>query len=160
MFVSRLVSTLVLGATLATSGALAQNFNQALRCPSNTAQFGNPKDGVYCRKPGVKDGAFTAHGPYAAYYANGQKSAEGQYVEGFRSGAWTFYTESGQLSERIDFQGGNYHGQRVEYFPNGKPRVVEAYTNGKRDGVVQEFSEDGKLVRQVTYRDGQQLASK
>lgn len=160
MFVSKLMSTLVIGITLVTSGAFAQNTTQALKCPAGTTQFGTAKDGLFCRKPGVKDGAFTAHGPYAAYHANGQKSTEGQYSDGFRSGSWTFYNEAGQLSERIDFQGGNYHGQRVAYFPNGKPRVVESYMEGKRNGLMQEFSEDGKLVRQVTYRDGQQLAAK
>ncbi len=163
---SKMMQTLVLGVFLAGPVALAQEQaatgakNPTLNCPAGTKQVGNPNDGLYCRKLEAKEGLHAPHGPYASFFPNGQKRAEGQYVDGFRSGSWTFYDESGQVTGRTEFQRDNYHGKRVQYFPNGKQRMVEEYTNGKRNGLVQEFSEDGKLVRQAQYRDDRQVAEK
>ncbi|KFA94359.1 toxin-antitoxin system YwqK family antitoxin [Archangium violaceum] len=166
MLHSKLTRTLVVGLTLATSVAFAEGTAAStgstpkLACPAGTLQTGNLKDGLYCRKGDVKAGRGDAHGPYASYFPNGKKSAEGQYVDGFRTGLWTFYSEDGQVRGKTEFQGGNYHGKHVEYFPNGKQRLVEEFANGRRNGLAQEFSVDGKLVRQAQYRDDQQIAEK
>lgn len=166
MLHSKLTRTLVVGLTLATSVAFAEGTAAStgstpkLACPAGTKQTGNLSDGLYCRKGDAKAGKGDAHGPYASYFPNGKKSAEGQYVDGFRSGLWTFYSEDGQVRGRTEFQGGNYHGKHVEYFPNGKQRLVEEFASGRRNGLSQEFSEEGKLVRQAKYRDDQQVAEK
>jgi len=159
MLSSKLIRTLTLGLSLTGAAAFAGDeagnagANVQLNCPSGTKQFGNPNDGVYCRKPVSKDGYNLPHGPYVSYYPNGQKRSVGQYFEGFRSGTWTFYDEAGKQTGRTEFSGDNYHGKRVQYFANGKPRLVEEYVNGKRNGLTQEFAEDGKLVREAQYRD-------
>jgi len=167
MLLSKMMQTLALGLVFAAPVSFAEGqiakgvaTNYKLNCPAGTKQFGNADDGLYCRKVDAIDGIHTPHGPYVAYYPNGQKRSEGQYVDGFRSGLWTFYNEAGQVTGRTEFQRENYHGKRVLYFANGKQRIVEEYTNGKRNGLVQEFSEDGKLVRQARYRDDQQVAEK
>ncbi|WPB73736.1 hypothetical protein KYC5002_32435 [Archangium violaceum] len=166
MLHSKLTRTLVVGLTLATSVAFAEGTAASngstpkLACPAGTKQTGNLNDGLYCRKVDAKADRNAAHGPYASYFPNGKKSAEGQYVDGFRTGLWTFYSEDGQVRGRTEFQGGNYHGKHVEYFANGKQRLVEEFANGRRNGLAQEFSEDGKLVRQAQYRDDQQVAEK
>jgi len=166
MVSSKLTRTLIIGLTLAATAAFAQDTaagsgaNYKLKCPAGTKQSGNPSDGLVCRKVEAKNGSHAAHGPYASFFPNGQKSAEGQYVDGFRSGLWTFYNEAGQVRGQTEFQGGNYHGKHVEFFPNGKQRLVEEYANGKRNGTVKEFSEDGKLVKQTEYRDNREVATK
>jgi hypothetical protein len=151
---------LVVGLMLSATGSLAGEAAPKLNCPANTRQFGNPQEGLICRKPNPAGDLGVAHGPYASFHANGQKDAEGQYVDGFRSGTWSFYSENGQLRSRIEFQTGNYHGKREEFFPNGKLRIIESYVAGKLNGLVKEFSEDGQLVRQAEYRDNQEVASK
>lgn len=166
MLPSKMMKTLTLGMVLAAPMAFAggqatkSTATYKLNCPAGTKQFGTADDGLFCRKVDATDGMHIPHGPYVSYYPNGQKRSEGQYVEGFRSGLWTFYSEAGQVTGRTEFQRENYHGKRVLYFANGKPRLVEEYSNGKRNGVVQEFSEDGKLVREAHYRDDQQVAAK
>jgi antitoxin component YwqK of YwqJK toxin-antitoxin module len=166
MLSSTLIRTLTLGLSLAGATAFAGDATSKteaaiqLNCPSGTQQFGNPDDGLYCRKTVSKDGYNMPHGPYASYFPNGQKRSEGQYFEGFRSGAWTFYDESGKQTGRTDFSGDNYNGKRVQYFANGKPRLVEEYVNGKRQGLTQEFSADGKLVREAQYHDDRQVEAK
>ncbi len=166
MLPSKLIRTFTIGMTLVAPTAFAQS-NAAggeavakLQCPAGTKQFGNAKDGLFCRKIEAKDGVHVPHGSYASYHPNGKKSSEGQYVDGFRSGLWTFYDEAGQVTGRTEFEGGNYHGKRVQYFANGKPRIIEEFSKGKRNGVVQEFSEDGKLVRQARYQDDREVAAK
>ncbi|QRK05169.1 hypothetical protein JQX13_33905 [Archangium violaceum] len=166
MLPSKMMQTLALGLVFAAPTAFAEGQSAKggtqynLNCPVGTKQFGNADDGLFCRKVEASKGMHTPHGPYVSYYPNGQKRSEGQYVDGFRSGQWTFYNEAGQVSGRTEFQRENYHGNRVLYFANGKPRLVEEYAKGKRNGLVQEFSADGKLVRQAQYRDDQQVATK
>lgn len=166
MLSAKLIRTLTLGVSLAGTVAFAGDaasktgVNIQLNCPSGTKQFGNPDDGIYCRKMVSKDGFNMPHGPYMSYFPNGQKRAEGQYFEGFRSGTWTFYDESGKQTGRTEFSGDNYHGKRVQYFANGKPRLIEEYVNGRRQGLMQEFSEDGKLVREAQFRDDKQVDAK
>lgn len=162
MLPSKLIRTFTIALTLVAPMAYAQSGGMVvkLHCPEGTKQFGNMDDDLFCRKIEAKDGMHVPHGPYVSYHSNGQKSADGQYVDGFRFGLWTFYDEAGKVTGRTEFEGGNYHGKRVQYFPNGKPRIIEEYSKGKRNGLVQEFSEDGKLVRQAQYRDDREVAAK
>jgi len=166
MLSSKLIRNLTLGLSLVGSAAFAggaaskAGANIQLNCPSGTKQFGNADDGIYCRKTVSQDGHNMPHGPYVSYYPNGQKRSEGQYFEGFRSGTWSFYDETGKQTGRTEFSGDNYHGKRVQYFASGKPRLVEEYVNGKRHGLTQEFSEDGKVIREAQYRDDKQVDAK
>ncbi|WP_224368446.1 toxin-antitoxin system YwqK family antitoxin [Hyalangium versicolor] len=159
MLSSKLMRALTLGLSLAGTVAFAGDAtgksaaSTQLACPSGTKQIGTPEEGLYCRKSVSVNGLNFAHGPAVSYFSNGQKRYEGQYFEGFRTGTWVFYDESGKETGRTEFSGNSYHGKRVQYFANGKPRLVEEYVNGKRHGLTQEFSEDGKLVREAQYRD-------
>ncbi len=162
MLSSRLIRTMTLGLGLVGTAALAGEATSKvetikLNCPAETRQFGNPDDGIYCRKTVSIEGYNVPHGPYVSYFPNRQKRSEGQYFEGFRSGTWTFYDESGKKTGSTAFTGGNYHGKRVQYFASGKPRLMEEYVNGKRHGITQEFAEDGRLLREVHYRDNRQV---
>jgi antitoxin component YwqK of YwqJK toxin-antitoxin module len=165
MQTSKLIGVLVLGMSLGASTAFAAD--QApkvgaskLKCPAGSSQFGNPNDGLFCRKTVSTDGYNVPHGPYTAYHAGGQKSVDGQYVEGFRSGTWVYYDTSGKVTEKIEFSRENYNGKREQFFSNGKLRLVEEYVAGKRQGLTQEFSEDGKVVREARYHDDREVAAK
>jgi antitoxin component YwqK of YwqJK toxin-antitoxin module len=160
MLSSKLIRTFTLGVVLASPLALAADKAPRLNCPQGTRQFGNPTDGLFCRKVEAKDGMYTPHGPYASYHTNGNKASEGQYKDGFRSGVWTYYDESGKERGKTEFNADNYHGKRVLYFPSGKPRIVEEYQNGKRHGLVQELAEDGSVVRQARYENDREVAAK
>jgi len=159
MLFSKLIRTLTLGLSLVGTAALAgdaaskSGTTTQLNCPSGTKQFGTPDDGLICRKTVPENGYYVPHGPAVSYYPNGQKRYDGQYFEGFRSGTWTFFDESGKQTGRTEFSGNNYHGKRVQYFASGKPRLIEEYVNGKRHGLTQEFAEDGKIIREAQYRD-------
>ncbi|WP_375757955.1 toxin-antitoxin system YwqK family antitoxin [Corallococcus exercitus] len=133
-----------------------------LSCPEGTVQKGKTtqNESVYCIKPNSKPGEQVIHGPYVDFWANGQKQAEGQYLNGFRSGRWTFWDANGVKTGETEFVAGDYHGTRVQYFANGKPKMIEQYRKGFRNGTVQELSEDGKVIRQLQFADGREVASR
>ena len=168
MFSSRLSSfVVVLAATavLAADRAGANDVRVArLDCPQGTTQRVRGisyDESTFCVRVAVaKGGEPQLHGPYVDFYPNGQKQSEGQYLDGYRVGRWTFWNANGSKSGSTDFSGGNYHGEKVQYFPNGTPRSIEQYANGKRHGLVQEFSEDGKMIRKIQYVDDKQVAVK
>ena len=41
------------------------------------------------------------HGPYRAWYEDGQPSEEGLYDQGKREGSWFFWTPSGELNPEL-----------------------------------------------------------
>jgi antitoxin component YwqK of YwqJK toxin-antitoxin module len=166
MLFSKLIRNLILGLGLVGSPAFAEDAapkagaSTQLNCPQGATQFGSPNEGIYCRKTVAKDGDNLPHGPYVSFHSNGQRRSEGQYVEGFRSGTWTFYDEAGKETRRTEFSGDSRTGKRVQYFASGKPHIIEEYVSGKRHGLMQEFSEDGKLVREAQFRDDKQAEVK
>jgi hypothetical protein len=130
-----------------------------LNCPAGTKQV-NTSSAVACVKPGPsKSGGLNSHGPMVLL-EKGKKAAEGQTENGFRTGAWTFYDETGTKVGTANFKGGNYHGEVTYLFPSGKVRKVEQFSEGLRHGTVKEFAEDGKLVKQTEYRDNRAVADK
>ena len=159
MLSSKLTRTLILGLALAAPAAMAGDAAAKLNCPSGTKQFGSVSEGLTCRKSS-QGGSFVAHGPYAEYHPNGKMAAKGQYTDGFKTGVWTFYDETGSERGTTEFKEGNYHGQRVLYFPSGKPRIIEEYQNGRKQGLVKEMAEDGRVISQVRYENNRPVANK
>ena len=159
MLSSKLMRTLTLGLALAAPAAMAGDVAAQLNCPSGTKQFGSKAEGLVCRKVSGQEGMYAAHGPYVEYHPNGHKATDGQFTDGFKSGVWTFYDESGKERGKTEFKLGTYHGQRVLYFPSGKPRVIEEYQNGRKHGLVKEMAEDGRVVSQVRYENNRAVSN-
>jgi antitoxin component YwqK of YwqJK toxin-antitoxin module len=154
---SRLLVASVLA--LSTTGFAA---DVQVTCPEGSAQKGKvgKDEAVYCSKANRKAGEPVFHGPYVDFWANGQKQSEGQFLNGFRTGHWTFWDATGVKTGETDFAEGDYHGTRVQFFANGKPKMIEQYKKGFRNGTVQEMSEDGQVVRQARYENGHEVASR
>ncbi|NOK19381.1 toxin-antitoxin system YwqK family antitoxin [Corallococcus carmarthensis] len=133
-----------------------------LSCPAGSVLKGKAgkDEAVYCVKANQKVGEPVIHGAYVDYWSNGQKQSEGQFLNGFRTGHWTFWDANGVKTGETDFAAGDYHGTRVQFFANGKPKMIEQYRKGFRNGTVQELSEDGKVVRQAQFTDGHEVASR
>src|SRR5690349_13872121 len=91
-----------------------------LACPVGTKQAGGlntPLEGFGCLKAGTKERVF--HGPYVAYWPNGQKQAEGQFENGWRTGNWSFFDRDGKKSGETQFKNDEYNGLRVEFNADG-----------------------------------------
>ncbi len=118
-----------------------------LNCPAGTRQVGGPKtpfEATLCMKVGA-DGSRVFHGPYVAWWPNGQKQAEGQNEEGWRSGHWVIWDQSGVKSAEIDFLHGDFHGKRVQFWPNGKVMMEELYDHGRQQS-VKTFDQNGVAI--------------
>jgi hypothetical protein len=126
-----------------------------LSCPTGTKQVGGAKsvfEASLCMRIG-RDGMRIFHGPYVAYWPNGQKQAEGQYDEGFRSGHWVYFDEQGVKNEEINFKMGDYDGQLVEFWPNGQKKLEENYQMGRRQGAHVSYDQAGKVLTKIEYVD-------
>ncbi len=127
----------------------------------------------------LSDDQAVNHGMYTEYYANGQKFAEGGYVNGVHDGQWSFWHENGQLCKTVTFQGGHadggweifrsdgtLSGKRsfkdnlrdgtwVSYYEDGKtPKIEDAYAGGQHEGVSRVYFANGKLQREIPFKNG------
>ena len=113
-------------------GSIAGAADPILSCPPGTQQAGgskSPLEAVVCVRFD-KDGGRIFHGPYVAFWPNGQRQAEGQYEDGWRTGTFTFFDKDGVKTGVTTFKHGEYDGARVEFSPNGQPSLTERYVNG------------------------------
>jgi antitoxin component YwqK of YwqJK toxin-antitoxin module len=113
---------------------------------------------AFCKKTGKQEGNEpSVHGPYVAFWANGQKQAAGQNKDGFPAGLWTFWDENGVKTGETEYLRGNYHGPRVEFYANGNKKTEEQWRNGKREGLAVAYTEEGKKVAERHYEAGRMV---
>ena len=74
----------------------------------------------------------TPHGPFEAFYENGQVNERGVYQHGKRDGVWEWYYENGQLEKRGSLD------------------------REKEEGPWEYFYEDGTLSERVQCKIGRQ----
>lgn len=98
-------------------GVLKKKYSHA--CPGGTERIGDapPKSSmVFCRQV-LEDGT-RLEGDYTAFYRNGNKKIEGEYVSGKREGTWTSYYRGGQLSATKEFKDGKLV-EKIAYSKRG-----------------------------------------
>jgi hypothetical protein len=134
----------------------------ALSCPAGSKQVGgakSPFEASLCMRLS-RDGSRIFHGPYVAFWSNGQKQAEGQYDEGMRAGKWVFFDESGVRTGETVFRMGDYDGLRVEFFPNGQKKLEETYAMGRRQGAQVMYDLSGKVQSKLDFIDDRPVQSR
>lgn len=62
------------------------------------------------------------NGPYWQYHDNGQKQAEGRYLNGQLEGKWVWWYENGQKQEEVDYMYGKPKGEGLAWYPDGRIR--------------------------------------
>lgn len=118
-----------------------------LSCPAGTRQVGGlktPLEADVCIKV-MSDGSRIFHGPYIAYWANGQQQAVGQHEEGWQVGHWVFFDANGVKTGDTDFIHGQFHGKRIQYWANGKVMMEEQYDHGRQLS-VKTFDQNGAPI--------------
>lgn len=131
------------------------------------------KEGKYIPPIALRNGT----GLLTAYYKNGNKSAEINFVEsavtgirklyfsdgkpyldgvrnsGYEQGVKKIYDPNGQLVAEENYYFGNLNGLINYYYPSGKIKSEENWYNGTQHGISKYFKEDGKLkeTRQYYY---------
>jgi antitoxin component YwqK of YwqJK toxin-antitoxin module len=79
-----------------------------------------------------------------SYYGNGEKIAEGIYVNKLKDGEWKYYDGSDNVIAIEHFVNGKKHGASLTYLPGGQLIEEKTYVNGKAQGVWKRFYRSGK----------------
>ena len=80
------------------------------------------------------EGLRVRHGPCVAWYADGQRRAEGRYWQGRRVGPWRFWFPDGRLEARGSFHLDRKTGYWTEWNPDGTVAAAGLYVAGERVG--------------------------
>lgn len=97
----------------------------------------------------LADGNYDSSWVY--YYPTSQRSAEGRYKNGLKTGIWIYYDTRGKVIQKGPFRKGVIDGDWTWYFSNGQLRRQESYLSGKREGLSVEYDSLGNKLTEGTY---------
>lgn len=93
---------------------------------------------------------------YSTMYQNGNKRAEGEYVNGKREGPWIFYDVYGSIIAKENYVADKLNGRAVEYYDNGLRISEVEYEEGFANGYFRGYYKNGEIKTEGFYRDGLQ----
>jgi antitoxin component YwqK of YwqJK toxin-antitoxin module len=107
-------------------------------------------------------------GRWEFFHPNGQKEAEGSYVDGLqggetgtpgilidgREGAWAFWYEDGQKKQESTYRDGQREGVATEWHANGQQKAEFTYRDGQLEGLMTQWHENGHKELETTYLNG------
>jgi antitoxin component YwqK of YwqJK toxin-antitoxin module len=85
------------------------------------------------------------------YYANGTKSAEMTFLNGYRDGEYAEYYTNGKISRKCYYEVAEYNGSFRDYYSNGNPKEEGNYIYGDYDGAVKKYYPNGKIKEEAFY---------
>lgn len=92
-------------------------------------------------------------GYWKNYHPNGNLKSEGNRIEFELDSIWKFYDENGILTKEINYEDGKRNGETKRYTKEGFLVAKEYYENDKREGEASYFYETGELHRRVFYEN-------
>ena len=87
------------------------------------------------------------------YYPNGQKSSEGNFLNGKPEGFWKNYFETGVLKSEGNRKNHELDSTWLFYFDNGLLKEKVNYKHSKKNGEFLSYSEEGFLQVKYNYID-------
>ncbi len=94
-----------------------------------------------------KQGKDERHGPWASWYASGQKQIEGEYQNDAHVGKFTWWHENGQRALEGIYDQGKQNGKWVWWYKNGQKSVQGHYVMGNPTGRWTWWDESGKVAQ-------------
>lgn len=86
------------------------------------------------------------------YYPNGQKSSEGNFMNGKPEGFWKNYFETGVLKSEGNRQNHELDSTWLFYYANGFLKEKIEYSKSIKSGESLQYSEEGYLISSLTYK--------
>lgn len=80
------------------------------------------------------ENGFIKNGQYTAWYENGQKSEEGDYLDGLKEYTWIKWYDNGQRAEEISYYSGKKNGRNVAWHENHDIKYIAHYRNDELHG--------------------------
>lgn len=90
-------------------------------------------------------------GLWTFWHDNGQKSEEGEYKDGERSGDWMYWRENGKKLKEGKFTNGKETGVWTYWYENGRKDFEGENRHGKRFGVWTFWHENGRKREEGRY---------
>jgi antitoxin component YwqK of YwqJK toxin-antitoxin module len=100
------------------------------------------------------DGLQNYSGHWIRWDNDGQKSSEGNYLDGKRTGHWTWWYENGQKDVEGHYLNGKTHGHWISWYSNGRKFSDGHYLNGEKSGCWIYWYENGKKMEERHYEEG------
>ncbi|MEW6469324.1 MAG: hypothetical protein AB1458_10380 [Bacteroidota bacterium] len=91
---------------------------------------------------------------FVAKYPNGNKRAQGDYINGMKEGEWSYYDYNGTLSTREMYKNDELNGISTGYHYNGKVRFEVIHKNGELNGYYKSYYKNGKMKAEGWYKNG------
>jgi antitoxin component YwqK of YwqJK toxin-antitoxin module len=85
------------------------------------------------------------------YYEEGAKKMEGSYLNGERSGKWSYWYSDGKLWSQGFYKNGKENGLKTVWHSNGKKYYEGTSIDDKRTGIWKFWDENGELLKEVDY---------
>lgn len=131
--------------------------------PANAKKFPYPTDEGLVRVvvPDINDkvsaeGEYVnglRHGAWTEYYPSGTVKSVTGYLFGKKQGAQIFLDDRGQLLEKLYFHDNQLHGHYVKFNRN-KIKEEREYHNGVLNGIVRIYHDNGQLMEESPYVNG------
>jgi hypothetical protein len=98
-------------------------------------------------------------GYWIAWYDNGQKYWEGNYLDGKRNGIQIIFYTNGHKKTRGNYQDDKKTGNWIEWHDNGQKKLEGNYRDDNRTGIWVEWSCDGKNMANSWYGNDKYLGN-
>ena len=72
---------------------------------------------------------------------------------GFRTGEWKKYYNSGKVFILANYVNDTLEGQVISYYKNGNVQAENVYVAGKLNGVSKQFDIKGSPIREISYKN-------
>ncbi len=95
-----------------------------------------------------------SNGKFIAYYQNGNKAAEMEYVDGSLHGNYVRYHPNGKIQYQSTELYGHTDGKVTEYFADGSVLSTYTYILGEADGPFKLYHKNGKVKEEGSYELG------
>ncbi len=92
------------------------------------------------------EGTAYQHGPFMAYYENGQLEMEGQFFDDLREGQFTWWHANGQKSVVGHYKKGLQDGLWIWWHASGMKMAEGRYENNRQVGTWTKWDNEGKII--------------
>lgn len=91
---------------------------------------------------------------WEAYSFNGEKDADGEFVDGKKNGLWIEYDLTGAKTSEGTYKAGKLDGIYKEYYPWGALASERMFKNNDEFGYFRYYHENGKIRKDGYIKDG------
>ncbi len=88
-----------------------------------------------------------------AFYEDGSKRYQGEFLEGKRNGYWVYWYEDGTKWSEGYFKDDLRDGYGTTWHSNGQKHFEGSYAAGVRVGIWKFYTEEGEMVKEMNYEE-------